>query len=181
MKKAITFIKKHPYSLIFALVTLFLMARIFSFSAEASEASNETSKGVCAFLAALFVKGFTNLSQAAQQAKIEELVPFIRKLAHFAIYAALGFFALLTQAAFLLELKRRAALLKCSALAAGFCLLYASTDEIHQLFVSGRSASALDVLLDFSGVLTGIIFASAAVTLFLIILKKIKTKRNYIK
>jgi len=181
MKKAIIFIKKHPYSLLFALATFFLMARIFSFSAEASEASNETSEGVCAFLAALFVKGFTNLSQAAQQAKIEELVPFIRKLAHFAIYAALGFFALLTQAAFLLELKRKTAYLKCSSLAAGFCLLYAATDEIHQLFVSGRSASVLDVLLDFSGVLTGIIFASAAVALLLRFLKKNKNKRNYIK
>ena len=35
--------------------------------------------------------------------------------------------------------------------------LYASTDELHQMFINGRNASFLDVLLDTSGVIFGIL------------------------
>ena len=37
--------------------------------------------------------------------------------------------------------------------------LYAATDETHQLLVDGRGGSALDVLLDSSGVLAGVLLA----------------------
>lgn len=37
-----------------------------------------------------------------------------------------------------------------------FCLLYAASDEIHQLFVQGRGAKATDVLIDSIGALIGI-------------------------
>ncbi len=39
-----------------------------------------------------------------------------------------------------------------------FGLLYAISDEIHQLFVPGREASLTDVLIDLAGVLAAIIF-----------------------
>ena len=35
--------------------------------------------------------------------------------------------------------------------------VYAATDEAHQLLVDGRGGSVLDVLLDSSGVLTGVL------------------------
>ena len=35
------------------------------------------------------------------------------------------------------------------------CLFYAVTDELHQLFVVGRTSSVSDVLIDFSGSLVG--------------------------
>lgn len=37
------------------------------------------------------------------------------------------------------------------------CLLYAVTDEYHQLFVSGRNSSVKDVLIDFLGSIIGIV------------------------
>ena len=36
------------------------------------------------------------------------------------------------------------------------CLFYASTDEFHQLFVSGRSGEVTDVILDTFGSFVGI-------------------------
>lgn len=44
-------------------------------------------------------------------------------------------------------------------LAFGGTVLYAITDEIHQLFVEGRACRAFDVFVDSCGALIGIIFA----------------------
>ena len=38
-----------------------------------------------------------------------------------------------------------------------FCLIYACSDEIHQLFVSGRSGNLLDVMIDLLGSLCSIL------------------------
>jgi hypothetical protein len=69
----------------------------------------------------------------------------LRKSAHFAEYAVLGFLLL------------RAVRLRVAALTAG--VAYAISDEIHQYFVPGRYASAWDVLLDSGGVLLGVLLA----------------------
>jgi VanZ family protein len=72
----------------------------------------------------------------------------LRKLAHMAEYAILG--ALLLRA-----LERPLA-----AFAAA--LAYAATDEVHQHFVRGRHASALDVVVDAAGVALGIVAVGLA-------------------
>ena len=77
----------------------------------------------------------------------------LRKLAHFGEFGLLGME--LSGLAFLRAGFRRRAALQ-SALSA---LLAASADETLQRF-SGRSAQLTDVLLDFSGALTGILFLS---------------------
>lgn len=38
------------------------------------------------------------------------------------------------------------------------CVLYSSSDEFHQLFVSGRSGQVTDVLIDLIGVVLGLLF-----------------------
>ena len=37
-----------------------------------------------------------------------------------------------------------------------FCIMYAISDEVHQLFIPGRSCEILDVLIDSTGSLIGI-------------------------
>jgi VanZ family protein len=66
----------------------------------------------------------------------------LRKLAHAAEYAVLG--ALLTRATHRPRL----------ALVIG--ILYAVTDELHQLAVPGRHGAPLDVAIDAAGVLIGV-------------------------
>jgi VanZ family protein len=67
----------------------------------------------------------------------------LRKAAHLTEYAVLG--------ALLLRALRSAPL----ALLAGSA--YAVTDEVHQVFVSGRHGSALDWLIDTIGVAAGVL------------------------
>jgi VanZ family protein len=67
----------------------------------------------------------------------------LRKAAHLTEYAVLG--ALLYRA-----LEREA-----PALAAG--IVYAATDELHQHFVGGRHAAAVDVAIDAVGVAAGML------------------------
>ncbi len=39
------------------------------------------------------------------------------------------------------------------------CLLYAVSDEYHQIFIPGRNSSITDVIIDFTGACVGILFA----------------------
>ena len=42
--------------------------------------------------------------------------------------------------------------------AGSFCVAFACTDEYHQSFVAGRSASKKDVMIDGAGAFCGVIF-----------------------
>jgi len=79
------------------------------------------------------------------------LFPGADKVIHFGLYAVLG--ALLCRAVLLggRPARRSTAI----ALAAGLGALYGASDELHQLFVTGRSAELLDLLADGLGSLSG--------------------------
>ena len=77
---------------------------------------------------------------------------WLRKLAHFTEFAALG-----AELLFLAAVRRRLGL-QAASNSAFAALLVALTDETIQL-ISGRNSQVLDVLLDFSGALTGILIA----------------------
>jgi VanZ family protein len=72
----------------------------------------------------------------------------LRKLAHTAEYAILG--ALLVRAT------------GRSWLALGLGVLYAASDELHQVFVRGRHGSPVDVAIDAVGLACGIVLWNAA-------------------
>ena len=77
---------------------------------------------------------------------------WLRKIAHFTEFAALG-----AELLFFAAVRRRLGLQVASNCAFA-ALLVALTDETIQL-ASGRNSQVLDVLLDFSGALTGILIA----------------------
>ena len=54
-------------------------------------------------------------------------------------------------------------------------IIYASTDEFHQTFIAGRNGSVLDVLLDTSGVIFGVVIVSCMIYIYN---KKIKSKNK---
>ena len=86
---------------------------------------------------------------------MENIHGAVRKTAHFLEYALLGFLS-----TGLLLLLLRHGWLKLPGLyvwliPALFCLLYAATDELHQMFAD-RGAQVRDVVLDFCGALFGI-------------------------
>ncbi|MCK5762965.1 MAG: VanZ family protein [Clostridiales bacterium] len=81
---------------------------------------------------------------------IESFHHIIRKCAHFTAYLILGAFAV--NALKRSEIKGQ----RSFVLALLFCVLYAMSDEFHQLFVLGRSGEIKDVVIDSIGSITGI-------------------------
>ena len=149
-------------------LVLAVMLFIFSHSAKNAEQSSKTSGEVAKTVLSVVVKDFKTLPKAEQQKAVDSLQFVVRKSAHFFIYLALGFLCFLAMNTYNLKLKTKF----ISALT--ISLLYAISDEIHQLFVPGRAGQIRDVLIDFSGSLTGIIFA----LIFITILSKIILKKR---
>ena len=92
-----------------------------------------------------------------------ELGPFslhtVRKMAHFAEFALQGFWFMLCLRVYTRHFVRHVSWpLFCG-------LLVAVIDETIQLYVPGRTSSTLDVLLDFSGVVSGL-FVALVILLF---------------
>lgn len=85
-----------------------------------------------------------------EEVHVDTINHFVRKNAHFFIYFFLGIFAL---AALRISGVKR---VHSIWLSLGFCIIYAISDEFHQLFVQGRGAQVKDILIDCAGAALGI-------------------------
>ena len=143
-------------------LTLFWMVFIFMMSSAGKDESNSQSGAVCEFICEHFVEGYEEMAPE-EQIQIQQKISFpVRKCAHLSEYAVLGALMTLTAASWRWEDEETmrtgetpgGTVRILPVLAAGF--LYAVSDEIHQIFVPGRSGEPRDVLIDTSGVLIGI-------------------------
>lgn len=136
------------------------MGVIFWFSAQPATVSSELSGGVIEQVIGSITPGFADLPAGEQEAVVASWQTVVRKGAHVSEYAVLGILAWLALGGYLSRLRLRA------AAAAGIGLLYAASDEIHQIFVPGRGPGVVDVLIDFSGVCIGVALAAGATALW---------------
>ncbi|MBE6845628.1 MAG: VanZ family protein [Ruminococcus sp.] len=143
------------------------MTMIFMFSAQQADESLKTSGGFSEIFAKLFYSEYENLSSLEQTEIINKCQFFVRKAAHFSIYGVLGILTVI--ACKLSDIKHY------QVIAALICLLYAASDELHQKFVEGRSGELRDVIIDFSGSLTGIFFT---ICIFYFVIKYKKRRRK---
>ena len=138
-----------------ALPAVIIMLLIFIFSSREAEESTIQSMKVSYCIAGMegFLLGL-NLTEEQMLAVAIAIEWIVRKAAHITEYAILAA-AVLFALYFWTNRKR---VLYFSTVV--FCVFYAVTDEIHQLFVKGRSGKASDVLIDAVGVLiaTGLIY-----------------------
>ncbi len=143
-------------------LTLFWMVFIFMMSSAGKDESNSQSGAVCEFICEHFVEGYEEMAPE-EQIQMQQKISFpVRKCAHLSEYAVLGALMTLTAASWRWEDEETmrtgetpgGTVRILPVLAAGF--LYAVSDEIHQIFVPGRSGEPRDVLIDTSGVLIGI-------------------------
>lgn len=126
---------------------------IFYFSSQIAAESNEVSKG--------FLRKLLTLLLGYSPDKLPRRYNhYIRKAAHFSIYALFGF--CLTG---VFHHQRRVPAIPAAILSAA---LYAMTDEFHQSFVPGRGPQITDVLLDTSGAMLGALIMG----LLLLLLRK---------
>lgn len=125
------------------------MILIFSLSAHTAAESSKVSGGLIKTIAEILSPGFDQKTSAEQQTTIEQWQFFVRKCAHFTIYALLGVLCLLPASVYI---RGRSAVF----LSLGIAWLYAVTDEIHQYFVPGRSCEIRDILIDWAGAALGV-------------------------
>ncbi|MBQ5911462.1 MAG: VanZ family protein [Clostridia bacterium] len=147
---------------------LAVMVVIFLHSAQNGEQSSKTSGSFLEIILSGLYKGFSSAGEAEKLEIINSFQFLVRKLAHFTVYLVLGFLCFLAMHTYEILLK-----LKCMA-ALSISLLYAISDEIHQLFVPERAGQIRDVLIDFSGALVGVAIALALV----FAVRKIKNRKR---
>lgn len=127
------------------------MGFIFLLSSQnASDSSNTSAEFIIAFMRLIY-PNFETFSLAKQLELVSNLQFFVRKAAHFTIYGILGAFSFLSFITYK-EIKPYLRLL----ISLSVCLVYSITDEIHQLFVVGRSGEIRDVCIDFCGSLLAV-------------------------
>ena len=140
-------------------VLIFLwMSLIFFFSNQPSNESTNVSDGIMAKIINV-VEVITGHEFSDEQINniYEYGITPLRKCAHFTIYFILGILFYLLIKEYNLELN------KTLAISLLFCIIYACSDEIHQLFIFGRSGEIRDVLIDSLGSFLGIFITSKVI------------------
>lgn len=163
-------------AVLLAALILANMALIFFFSSESGEESGDRSAGVTTVITEIVYPDFHELPPTKQQSTLDSIHHVVRKTAHFLEYALLGFLtaclALYLRRHFLSGIR----LWQTWMVPGVFCLLYAASDEIHQIF-SNRGPRVTDVLIDFAGAVFGVCLAHAAGLLLDHIVSVKKAKR----
>ena len=138
---------------IWGILVIVCMITIFRFSAQVATKSNTTSTHVTTWVVKIVVPHYSAMEKPAQNQLVKTVNHYVRKGAHFSIYTLLGISLLF----FFSGTKHWKNKAKWCSILVG--LLYACSDEFHQLFVPGRGAQVRDVLIDTCGVIFGVLIA----------------------
>lgn len=141
--------------IIYSILLISMMALIFMFSNQEAVKSTKISDGLIERTIGNVYKIFDKDVDDKKLTEIKSIYAFpIRKLAHVTIYFILGILSILLINEFNIIDKKKIII--------GFliCLLYSISDEIHQLFVIGRSGEVRDVILDSCGSFIGIVLTN---------------------
>lgn len=125
------------------------MVVIFAFSARNADQSTQDSMSIGILFGRLIVPSFAQMDTQMQVSFADMVDHPVRKLAHATEYAVLGF---LLTGSYADRSKKR---LRRTVVPMVLGCLYAVSDELHQLFVPGRSCELTDMLIDSSGVVAG--------------------------
>lgn len=131
-------------------ILILWMGVIFVFSNQNAEVSENVSDGFTSKVVdtVASVKKDESIKENKKEI-IEDSRFFIRKTAHFSLYLVLGILIYLN----VKDVKK----INPIIISLMFCILYACSDEIHQMFINERTAKVLDILIDTTGSLTGIL------------------------
>lgn len=136
---------------ILALLLIATFGMIFNFSNQDSEKSGSTSQKLTEAITR-DIKAIQELNKDEKAKVIDQIENIIRKIAHFSLYALVGFLLMALFSTYNINEKNKI----ISTVTIG--AIYAISDEFHQSFVSGRSGQVSDVFLDTLGVTVGGLF-----------------------
>ena len=157
-----TWIKQHPI-LATAIPVLLVMVMIFCFSAQNGQQSGQLSGRLTRFVLGLIVPNFDSWTAETQDAVCRTVGLVVRKLGHFTEFFLLG----LTLMLHINAIGKKVTLKLPWLIAWGIGTLYAISDELHQGFVGGRYPAVMDVCIDSSGVIVGVL-------IMLLVLRKLQ-------
>lgn len=139
-------------STIAGLLAIIWMCIIFAFSAQVKEESSEVS---IAFSYRVVSSAGTffhlHLDEEELRRISNAIEGYVRKAAHMTEYAVLSILLYLWLERWQLQIYKR------SIMAMFMSMLYAVSDEVHQLFVRGRAGSVRDVIIDSTGAVLGVL------------------------
>ena len=154
--------------IIYTTLLIIWMIVIFMFSNATAQTSQKTSDNVAKTVIETAAKvTHKEVTKEQKEKMIKDTRFYVRKLAHFTLYFILGVLIYLTLTSY--NINKR--IIVYSIL---FCFIYAISDEAHQLFRNGRSSKVLDIIIDTTGSVTGIVIIN-------IINKKIMRRKALIK
>lgn len=125
------------------LLIILTMITIFYLSNDNADESTNKSDTLIIKISELVLN--KELTAKEKEEMIEKCVVVVRKTAHFTLYFLLGLFTVSFLNEFDIENK------KMLIYTIIFVFIYACTDEIHQLFINGRSGEITDILIDTLG------------------------------
>lgn len=154
------------FAIFFTIAAILWMIIIFLFSAQPAEQSTDISHRAGELVGIVFVPGFKQWEPERQQSFAAQIDFGVRKTAHAMEYAFLCALILLAFHFYVRTRYSRAVSVfrwrfrnriteMCLGVSVLVAVAYAVTDEVHQLFVPGRSGRITDVLIDGAGAVVG--------------------------
>ena len=141
--------KKTIIRIILIILILLWMYIVFGFSGQ----NGEESSGISFKISMLLTRNNEEVSRTIE--------PYIRKIAHFSEYAVGGiliFLLILTFEKISPKVRNISSII--------ITIIYAISDEVHQVFVPGREGKIVDVYIDTLGIITGILFINLIIKVF---------------
>ena len=143
---------------IFAILIIGMCFIIFSFSNQNGSESKSVSREFVRKIVDTLPQT-KNKSESEKRKIVEDAQFFVRKLAHFSVYTALGAISMCFVSTYKISDKKRI------IFSFGIGFIYAVMDEIHQIFSPGRTARVYDVAIDSVGVIFGILIIVGIINL----------------
>ena len=130
------------------ILVILWMCLIFYFSNENSTESTNKSRGI--INSTNIVEKYESTEERKEEL-LETVDVYFRKFAHGLVYLVLSILVCFLVNEYKLDIK------KILLIAFIVCFIYSCSDEIHQLYVPGRSGEIRDIIIDNIGSLMGLI------------------------
>lgn len=134
--------------IIYSTLLIIWMVIIFMFSNQNAKTSQATSDKIASDIVdTVEIVSKKDIPDSNKKKFISDTRFIIRKTAHFTLYLILGVLAHLVFSSYNVS--------KPVIYSVIFCLLYACSDEFHQIFSDGRTAKLMDIFIDTCGGIVG--------------------------
>lgn len=148
--------KKNTTRIILLILLIGTFYVIFNFSNQEGKESGGLSRKVTTII----VEKILFISDDNKEEQVKIMEPIIRKLAHFSIYTITGILLMSLVSTYEIEKMKKI------YISMFIGMLYAISDEIHQVFVPERTAKLIDIIIDTMGIALGISIVMIAVNFF---------------